>query len=117
MARGDTEQLVVSLEARIAQFERNFERANRTANRQWSSIERRSQQASRRLETTFAATGRNLALIFGPLTFAGLIAGAGRAISTLSELGKQAKRTGVDVESLQALAFGAQLWSSPRSAG
>ncbi|MHB2165723.1 tape measure protein [Alsobacter sp. R-9] len=57
---GDTEQLVVSLEARITQFEKAFARANATASRNWTAIERRGQQAARNLERSFARAGNGV---------------------------------------------------------
>ena len=53
---GEAEQLVVSLEARIREFERNFQRANRTANDNWRSIERRSRTGARNLEQAMATS-------------------------------------------------------------
>lgn len=53
---GEAEQLVVSLEARIREFERNFQRANRTANDNWRSIERRSRTGARNLEQSMATS-------------------------------------------------------------
>lgn len=47
------EQLVVSLEARVRDFERNFQKASRSANDNWRTIERRGEQGAKRLESTF----------------------------------------------------------------
>ncbi|MGE3246363.1 MAG: tape measure protein [Beijerinckiaceae bacterium] len=47
------EQLVVSLEARIRDFERNMQKASRVANDNWQSIENRGRRASRNMETMF----------------------------------------------------------------
>lgn len=51
---GEAEQLVISLEARIREFERNFQRARRTANDNFTGIENRARRAGRNLETTMA---------------------------------------------------------------
>jgi len=53
---GEAEQLVVSLEARIRDFERNFQRANRVANDNFGQIERRARVAGKNLETTMATS-------------------------------------------------------------
>ncbi|MBB4632942.1 tape measure protein [Sphingosinicella soli] len=55
----ETEQLVVSLEARIRDFERNFQRANRAANDNFGKIEGRARVSAKRLERSMAdaATG------------------------------------------------------------
>lgn len=53
---GEAEQLVVSLEARIRDFERNFQRANRMANDNWRQIEQRSRTGARNLENAMATS-------------------------------------------------------------
>ncbi|HEV7335556.1 MAG TPA: tape measure protein [Bosea sp. (in: a-proteobacteria)] len=53
---GEAEQLVVSLEARIRDFERNMARAQRTANDNFTGIERRARVAGRNLETAMATS-------------------------------------------------------------
>lgn len=50
------EQLVVALEARIRDFEKNFQRANRVANDNWRNIEKRSRTGARNLENTMATS-------------------------------------------------------------
>lgn len=49
----ETEQLVVQLEARVREFERNFERARKASNDNWRAIESRGRQAAQRIEGTF----------------------------------------------------------------
>lgn len=51
---GEQEQLVVSLEARIRDFEKNLGRAQRIANDNFQVIERRARTAGRNLESTMA---------------------------------------------------------------
>lgn len=50
------QQLVVQLEARIRDFERNFQKASRVANDNWRGIENRGRTAARNLESTFLST-------------------------------------------------------------
>jgi len=54
-----TERLAVQLEARIRDFERNFQRANKVANDNFGQVERRARQSASRLEKSMAdaATG------------------------------------------------------------
>lgn len=94
---GEAEQLVVSLEARIRDFERNFQRANRTANDNWRQIEQRSRTGARNLEnamsTSTNAMSRRLEN-FGSVA-AGKLKGAFAAIAagvTLNELRQVADR-------------------------
>lgn len=55
----ETEQLVVALEARVRDFERNFQRANKAANDNFGKIENRARVSAKRLEQSMAnaATG------------------------------------------------------------
>lgn len=64
---GDTEQLVVALEARIRDFERNFQRASRTADSQFSRIERRAKQSADRLQTTLRSSTANINRMLGSI--------------------------------------------------
>lgn len=113
----ETEQLVVSLEARIKDFERNFQKANRTANQNWSAIERRGEQASTRLERTFGGLSSRLNSSFasfgdgfkgaflGSLGIVGasqIIEKLGASIERLNEIGEIAGRTGFTTDMVQA---------------
>ena len=57
----ESEQLVVQLEARIRDFEKNFQKANKTANDNFRQIERRGQTAASRLEKSMASAGSRMA--------------------------------------------------------
>lgn len=92
---GEAEQLVVSLEARIREFERNFQRANRVANDNWRSIEKRSRAGARNLENAMAnsTAGMSRSLENFGTAAAGKVKGAFAAIAagmTLNELRKKA---------------------------
>lgn len=50
----ETEQLVVALEARVKDFERNFIRANKTANDNWRNIENRGKRAATGIQRSFS---------------------------------------------------------------
>ena len=123
------EQLVVALEARVRQFERDLQRANRTAQSRFSQIERRGARASRNLQAQFAtsAAAINQALgtvgaNFGVLgtigrggMFAAPIAAAGaftvalrRVSAEVAQIGAKADAVGVTTEELQKLRFAAE---------
>lgn len=71
-----TEQLVVALEARIRDFERNMAKASGTASRQFGQIERQAQQSGRRMESAMRASTANVNRIV-----AGMGAGLNREFS------------------------------------
>lgn len=92
---GEAEQLVVALEARVTQFEKNMARANRAMNDNWRQIEQRSRTGARNLEnamaTSTSAMSRRLEN-FGTVA-AGKLKGAFAAIAagvTLNQLRKTA---------------------------
>lgn len=108
----DTERLLVSLEARINQFERNFAKANRTANAQFGGIERRAKASAARLEASMgtAAMGINRKLAgVGKAFLGGFVAGGatalagqmGQIVKSIAEVGDEAKRAGMSLESFQ----------------
>ncbi|WP_313193704.1 tape measure protein [Shinella zoogloeoides] len=79
---GETEQLVVALEARIRDFERNFQRASRTADSQFSSIERRAQRAARELENSLRSSTANITKMLGTI-------GVGVSLNELRQLAER----------------------------
>lgn len=59
-AASETEQLVVLLEAKINDFEKNMRKAARTANENFGSIEARSKRSADAVEAQFARAGRRV---------------------------------------------------------
>lgn len=113
----DEERLVVLLEARIRDFERNFQRASRTAGTNFRQIERQASNSATRLQNTFAGIGRGMSTAFGAvagaagiggLGAAGLFAGARTAAADLANLSAEAQRAGLGVEAFQELGYAAQ---------
>jgi tape measure domain-containing protein len=70
----DQERLLVSLEARISQFERNMQRAARTGDKNFNRIERRAKLSAKRVESSFAKVGLGVNRAFGNFG-AGLLSG------------------------------------------
>lgn len=117
----DTEQLVVHLEARIRDFERNFDRANRTAQRQFTAVEARARQSAQRVEHSFgdmtarvqkqfAIFGRGAAGLIGAgglLSAGGALAAIRGAVTDLATTSAEAQRAGLGVEAFQELRYAA----------
>jgi len=113
----ETEQLVVQLEARIRDFERNMEKASGTADKSFSAIERRAKSSAAKLEATFGNVGQALKERFGDIGKELLIAGGGALISeksleairevvkSVADMADQAESIGLAVEDFQAIAF------------
>jgi LAS superfamily LD-carboxypeptidase LdcB len=113
----DTEQLVVSLEARIKDFERNFQRANRTSSQNFKAIEAQAKRSAEALEKSMsgASKGVNMAMAGLKGGIAGLVAGLSVGAITgiasrLSEItksvaniGNEAKRAGLSAKAFQEL--------------
>lgn len=108
----ETEQLVVSLKASVRDFERNFMRANKTANDNFSGIEKRAKQSANRLESTMAQAASRVGDVFKSFGagFLGGIAAGGIAgiigqfrqlAASVATIGDEAKRAGVSVKAFQ----------------
>lgn len=119
------ERLVVMLEARIRDFERNMQRAESRGARTYQGLRRNSRSATQAMEadmvrstnrinqalaTTTAQIG-GVARAFaggfiGAFALNNVIRGVRQAVSSLAALGTTARDTGVDVEELQGLMRG-----------
>ena len=121
MANED-ERLVVALEARIRDFEKNFEKAQKTANTRFTAIERRAEASAENLKAAFSGAGASIASVFGTLGGAGILAGGGiagggiagaittlkTAASSVADLAAEAKKAGVAFEPFQELKYAAE---------
>lgn len=98
MARNqeDLTRLVVSLEARLKQFDSAMARASGTADKTTARIEARF----RKMEKTLGEAGRNL---FGGITAVAAIDAVAKAIDKLANIGEIAKRVNISTDALQAL--------------
>ncbi|WP_161138799.1 D-alanyl-D-alanine carboxypeptidase family protein [Propylenella binzhouense] len=116
--------MIVALEARITQFEKNFAKANRTASKNWQAIEDRGAKASKRLDahlssvsasalnagrslTGFAASFAAGGVLAGIASFAGAIGKARSAISDFDKIAKTARTAGLGSAFYQSLGFAA----------
>jgi hypothetical protein len=103
----DLQRLVVSLEAKLTQFDKAMASANKSANTGLANIERRF----RVTESELARFGRGFAASLNPLQLlAGFTAGAAvdslkSAVGEVAKLADDSKRAGVGVEKLQRLFF------------
>jgi LAS superfamily LD-carboxypeptidase LdcB len=118
----DTERLVVSLEARIRDFERNFQRANRTSQQNFQAIERQAKRSADSLEQSMsrASKGINVALaglkggIAGLVTglsvgaLEGIVSRVGDITKGIANIGNEAKRAGLSSKAFQELGYVAQ---------
>lgn len=113
----DEERLVVTLEARVRDFERNFARAQQTSDKRLKSIEDRAKKSASTLAQTFSQLGKNAGAAFGTigaaagigsLGIAGLVAGARRASAEIAQMAAEAQKAGVGVEAFQELGYAAQ---------
>ena len=114
-----TEQLVVTLEARIRDFERNLAKASGTASKEFGAIERRAQQSARKMEGVFGNVGNAVKTSIGGLSggflaggLAGLISeqtirALGNVVKSVADMADEAHRVGLGVEDFQALTVAA----------
>lgn len=116
----DQERLVVALEARIRDFEKNMLKASRTASRNLDSIEKRTKTFGDRLEKTMASASARFGGImrtFGAGFVGGIAAGGlagiisqvGDVAEGVANIGSNAKRAGIAVRDFQELAYVAKV--------
>ena len=119
----DEERLIVALEARIRDFEKNMIKAEKRGTQSYQSLRRGSKVATTAMERDMlSSTARiNQALAststrigaFGKAFIAGAVAtgiaaltrGATEAVRSLAEVDRQARRSGVSVTAFQELKF------------
>jgi tape measure domain-containing protein len=80
------ERLVVQLEARITQFEKNFAKARATANRDFKAVEDRSKQAASRIESSMSAVGGRMVASFGAV---GAAVGGALSVTAIAAAAKK----------------------------
>jgi tape measure domain-containing protein len=94
------ERLIVSLEARVAAFERNFQRASRTASNNWSAIEKRGKTAATRMESDMAKAVGGINRTLAGIGVGLSIAGAVKLIDASTRITNALKVAGVSGEQL-----------------
>ena len=122
----DTERLFVQLEARINGFEKQMAKAEKRGTRTYQGLERGSKRATIRMEKDMVrSTGRiNQALattsnkiggfakgflpVLGTGALAGTVTAIGQVARGIADIGREAKRAGIDVEAFQELGFVAE---------
>ncbi|QTL03143.1 hypothetical protein J5J86_20685 [Aquabacter sp. L1I39] len=111
------ERLVVALEARIRDFEKNMAKGRKIANDNLRAIEKRAQESAPRLEAALANAGKGLvaglsmglgAVGVGGAGIAGVLTTIKQAVSEVAEMSAEAKRAGLGVEAFQELKFAAE---------
>ncbi|WP_404404878.1 hypothetical protein [Pelagibacterium halotolerans] len=129
--QGDVERLVVQLEARIKDFEKNMAKASGTAAKSYGKMRKDSRTATDRMErdmvtstgrmnralavtsTRVGSFSRSLAPLLGAavpmLSLAAAMRGAQQALTDLDRIGKQAKSSGLNPETFQEYAYAADL--------
>lgn len=113
----DEERLVVQLEARIRDFEKNMNKAAKTSGDTWRKVEKDAATSGAKLEKLMAGAGQRMAAGFtaglgmigiGGAGIAGVLAGAQQAVSSIADMSAEAKRAGLGVVAFQELSFGAE---------
>ncbi|KEP68521.1 hypothetical protein DL1_11380 [Thioclava dalianensis] len=127
---GDQERLIVMLEARISDFEKKMQRAERRGTTTYTGLSRNSRRATRQMEADMnrssasinravsgvsmkiGSFGKALAggLIGGAIAaaFAGLSSNISETVRGIAEIGDEAKRSGLSLQSFQEWKFVAE---------
>ncbi|KAB0679529.1 phage tail tape measure protein [Aureimonas leprariae] len=112
MARTDEQELAIRLEAKIKDFERNMDRAAKTAAKSFNRMEQDAAKSAAKLESSFAKVGERIgSSLKGGLAgvaaigFGGAVAAARELAKSVAEIGDQAKRAGLSTKAFQELSF------------
>lgn len=119
MARTESEQLVFSVEARIAAMEKQMARAGRVTDKTFTGMENRSKRAARTMEKEMASGAARVGSVmktFGRGFLGGIAAGGvagvvssfAKVAASIAEIGDEAKRAGLDVKAFQQLKYVAE---------
>lgn len=115
----DRDRLLISLEARVRDFEKNFARATRTADRDFSKVENRAAKAADRIEQELNSLssktmgiGKNMALgMVAGFTAGGLTAIVGQVRNVtrdMARIGDEAARAGLSTTAFQEFRYMAE---------
>lgn len=119
----ETEQLVVSLEARVDAFEKSFARASQTATTHWNAIETRGKSAADRIQADMARATASVANNFrnlgsslagsagltGILSAGGLLAAMVKINGELAKMASLAKVAELSTDRLQKVKYAANV--------
>lgn len=113
----DEQRLIISLEARVNKFERDFERAQKKANDNFTKMERRAKDSAKRTEDAWGKVGTNinskLESAFSAFARGGTMAlAAGGAVlamkeiaSSIAEVDREARKAGVSSQVWQQWSY------------
>ena len=113
----DEERLVIALEARIRDYEKNMERAMRSGGKSFDAMEARAKQSAQRMEKSMADAGsginKRLESLFTPFMAGGIATGAIAATATavkqiagsISEVDREARKAGVSARVYQQWSY------------
>lgn len=122
MAEDDTERLIVQLEAKIDQFEKNLAKASRSADQNFRSMETRAKQAADSMQAQMAKAAQGIAGVFtgfgnnflsaagiSGLGLTALIASAVKLNSELARIPGLAREAGLSTDRLQEVQFATRI--------
>lgn len=113
----DEERLVIALEARIRDYEKNMERAMRSGGKSFDAMEARAKQSAQRMEKSMADAGgginKRLESLFKPFMAGGIATAAIAATATavkqiagsIAEVDREARKAGVSAQVYQQWSY------------
>ncbi len=113
----DEERLVIALEARIRDYEKNMERAMRSGGKSFDAMEARAKQSAQRMEKSLADAGSSinsrLESLFKPFMVGGIATAAITATATavtqiagrIAEVDREARKAGVSSQVWQQWSY------------
>jgi hypothetical protein len=105
----DTQQLLVSLEGRFSQYEKNFDRAMRKTDSNFRAMEKRAKEASTKMDSVmssaFKGLGAGLAGAIAGIGFQEIVQRVADTATSIAKIGDEAKRAGLSSKAFQELGY------------
>lgn len=101
----DLQRLIVSLEARIASFEKNMAKAEAQSDKRLGKIETRFKNANKSIGAGLAKLGSLAAVALPAGGLLGLSSAVSAAADSVARIGDEAQRAGVSIKAIQELSY------------
>lgn len=105
----DVQQLLVSLEGRFSQYERNFDRALRKTDSNFRNMEKRAKEASTKMDSimssAFKGLGTGIATTLAGIGLQEIVQRVADTATSVAKIGDEAKRAGLSSKAFQELGF------------
>jgi hypothetical protein len=105
----DAQRLLVSLEGRFSQYEKNFDRAMRKTDTNFRAMEKRAKDAATKMDSVMSSAlkglGAGMATAIAGIGFQEIVQRAADTAKSIAKIGDEAKRAGLSSKAFQELGY------------